>query len=175
VTRWLALAMLAALGCAQPVGIPEDALDTELVAGPNVLQSQATACVRVFTPEPLLLEATQAAAARWSAATGCDVHVGEGGWAVTLGTEADVPPIPVGSVFRGYTSQGTHTILVSTMLGLELATLTVAHEMGHALEGNGSHSVEGLMSGHARAGSPIDSASLELVCSELPCVWMRPE
>jgi hypothetical protein len=52
---------------------------------------------------------------------------------------------------------------------------TVVHEMGHELTGPSGHTADGLMLESVPRGSKSTTATLALVCSELPCAWMRPE
>jgi hypothetical protein len=133
----------------------------------------------VFSPAPELLDAAQVAAARWSTATGCDVHLGEGG--ILIMGHAGVLDSLV-----GYTSHDGMHALGSTQYDPPLTYIdsaqspedvshTVAHEMGHELTGRPGHAADGLMRESAPVGSVITTATLDLVCSELPCVWMQPE
>lgn len=149
--RWLSLALLAALGCAQGEAIPAGALDM----APNVggLEQPIQGCERVFSPAPELVDATQAAAVRWSAATGCDVHVGDGG------TVVDYSPTPLvcdgieHPAALGNLCSSTNTIHVVDLYEhpewltitdnahtlAEAASRTVLHEVGHVLANNGVH------------------------------------
>lgn len=149
--RWLSLALLGALGCAQGEAIPAGALDM----APNVggLEQPIQGCERVFSPAPELVDATQAAAARWSAATGCDVHVGERGLAVAyrptpLVCDGIEHPAALGNlcpstntiqVIDVYEHPEDLAIMVPAYTLADAAARTVLHEIGHALAGNGVH------------------------------------
>lgn len=161
--------VLAMAACAQGAEIAPQ------LVGPFVLhpgEPEPAPCGMAFDPAPELRGATEKAAERWSAATGCDVRVEAGG----------VPVV----VARGLTTSGgkrvagawRHTaaepdicrrIDIDDQLG---GPITVAHELGHCLGARG-HSETGLMA--EGAPGPIDGASLALVCSALHCSVFVPE
>lgn len=135
-------------------------------------------CEVVLTPKDPTLEAeTVAAAARWSQATGCDIHVGEGGVPIWL-----MPEIPYEDRFvpglTGYYEDGRLWIAVTP----ERQAVVIPHEIGHVLHPHVGHvedelpleARQSLMSSGGGAGH-ITAADLEDVCSELACTAFVPE
>jgi hypothetical protein len=119
-----------------------------------------------------LRAATERAAARWSAATGCTIEVGEGGIPVSLVDEVLTP--------AGESANGATDFVRDARLqwmacsGVRIARTatdperTVLHELGHAL-GATVHANGGLMASAPAAGVSLDEAAVELVCQHLDC------
>jgi len=169
--------VLALASCAQ--GAELEYVD---LSGPFVLRAASPEldlepCRIAFDPAPELLDATERAAGRWSAATGCDVHVQSGGIVIAV-----LPEVIDNS--GKATRARTTTVWIDGILhtnriefradSLDQAERIIPHEMGHALGGYG-HAETGLMKEAPGNSEPIDAASLELVCSTLPCAWLSPE
>lgn len=154
----------------------------------------SVACAAVLTPDAALLAETETAAARWSAPTGCDIRVGEGGVPVLAQDRvfvvpdgdgervADADPLAQGSekcavaigdlgVYVGW------RVIVATAPRVFCPSLqtAIAHEMGHVLIAADEHSGSGLMRGAAADGSLIDTSSLALICASFPCATFAPE
>lgn len=157
-------ALIPALGLVAACGGAAESEPDLLATLPYVLHDEPR-CALVLTPQPALADATQLAAERWSAATGCDVRVGAGG----------VPVVHVTGLTttRGKRAAGAwrHTgdnvckrIDIDDELG---GPRTVAHEVGHCLGAHG-HASSGLTAEGAGSGV-IDAATLEHVCSQVPC------
>jgi hypothetical protein len=157
------------LACSSPPDAPRD-------AAPE-------ACDFAFDPEPDLEGITVAAAERWSAATGCNVHVAAGGAAIVAWPSMYGTVLPDGSLsidqhvgdrrMCGAWDPATSTMYVAPC-SRPLA-FSVGHEMGHAL-GLLTHSASGIMAETvAQASDVIDDASLALVCSALECPAFAPE
>jgi hypothetical protein len=146
-----------------------------------------------FDPAPELAEATERAAERWSAATGCDVHVDSAGVSLVAWRRMFVDDLPDGHVGiselpnpdgSSRTPCGLSTwrdgrvaiIDVALSSSCELG-YAVAHEMGHALAGIQGHALDGVLApgGTEGAADVITEASLGLVCSSLPCADFKPE
>lgn len=162
-TRAIALlALLAA--CASPVESPVAEAPPELV-----LVAEPPACEVVLSPEAGLVASVEAGAARWSRATGCDVHVGEGGVPVVFAT-----PIlrPDGTEAPAATSEARDLVQVDPRHARR--DEAVEHELGHVL-GAGHVASHGVMSGDKGRTRTIDAASLEAVCAVLPCLAFMPE
>jgi len=189
----LALALLPS--CVSPPPQDVDAAPGPTPSGESVVLAQETPepCEMAFAPPPELLDATEAAAARWSAATGCDISVSDDG----------IPMKSWPHLFGELTADGKHNLLSAINHGGTMRSLcglstweedaptvriidialdcdvpdAVAHEMGHALAQLKRHSLTGVMAdGKATARThAIDSASLELVCYSLPCRAFEPE
>lgn len=168
-------ALLGAIGCAQGAPIPSGTLDMSPSSAPAEQALDAPACERVFSPEAGLEAATQAAAERWSAATGCDVHLGEGGWWVLWAGEITIVDAPAGTVGLGATYPDDRATWIARDQSLGDLTFTVTHEMGHALRAERGHADSGLMAAAAKPGALIDDASLSFVCATLPCEAFNPE
>lgn len=144
---------------------------------PATVAPEPEHCGMVFSPSPELLEATEIAAARWSAATGCDVRVGEGGLPMTVLDEVidlDGDSKTARTTFKGEPG-------AAYAMGIEVRRdrawdfdRLVAHEMGHALGGHG-HTETGVMKGRCDTGAPIDAVSLGLVCENLSCASFATE
>jgi hypothetical protein len=163
--RVLLVAALAACG-----GAAESEPDL-LASVPYVLHDEPR-CGLVLSPRPALADATQSAAERWSAATGCDVRVSPGGVPVihvtglvtTSGKRA-------AGAWRSYVGDDVcKRIDIDDELG---GPRTVAHEVGHCLGAHG-HAESGLMAEGAGNGV-IDEATVEFVCSQVPCLSFQPE
>lgn len=184
--------VLAIAACAQGAEI-----DPQLV-GPFVLHASSPEpepCGMAFDPAPALLAATEDAAARWSAATGCDVRVEAGGVPIvawySLFVEYREGRALLSSINHGGTMR--HICGLSTWTdddsavriidvsqpypGCEDTEWSVMHEMFHALVGERGHSESGVgASGNDPDRSPrIDEASLLAVCSRRPCSAFTPE
>jgi len=71
------LALLTAVGCAQAPVAAEAPATVETVTFETDVDP--TFCQVIFTPDAGTLAETTEWAARWAAATGCDIRVGEGG------------------------------------------------------------------------------------------------
>lgn len=132
-------------------------------------------CGAVFTPEPALLAETTAAAARWSAATGCDVRVGDGGIPVRLvdmlyDDAGHAQPEMFG--LQHWTESGEIVIDVTALRSQPV----IPHEMGHALFPRHGHVDDdvSLMSSHGGAWR-ITAADLAFVCEGFPCALFTPE
>ena len=116
-------------------------------------------CAVTFSPHELLRGATELAAARWAAATGCAVEVGPGGVPVELALRITRPD---GSQAPGMWHAGKVSVHGAT--GAEQRARTILHELGHAL---------GMQS--ERCKGCIDPGALAEVCSALPCRAFEPE
>lgn len=134
-------------------------------------QSAYASCVVVLSPGPVLVAPTLAAAERWSAATGCDITLGEGGVPVTLALDIRRPD---GSEAPGMVPADRSRIEVNQRTGEAQRYRTIAHELGHLL-GAGHVEGRGLMSGEREHSDVIDGDSLAAVCAALPCPAFRPE
>ncbi len=145
------------------------------LAGPFVLHAgepEPAPCGMAFDPAPELLAATEAAAARWSAATGCDVRVEAGGVPVIVADDLRTASGKRAAEAWRHTAAEPDVcrrIDVDSELG---GPISVAHGLGHCLGARG-HAESGLMAD----GAPgvIDAASLSLVCSLLDCTAFAPE
>ena len=132
------------------------------------------ACERVLSPVPELLEATEQAAARWSQATGCDIHVGKGGLPIVTADASEVtladgtPKRAVYDADKGEVRYRRGGILLHT------AKTVVAHELGHFL-GLHAHTPDNLMAEVNELGDAIDAAALDGVCAALSCTAFNPE
>jgi hypothetical protein len=169
---------LAVLGCASG----SELRDPELM-GPFVLH-ESEPCGMTFDPVQELLDATERAAKRWSKATGCDVRVEVGGFAVTHAPRVFNPTH--GGEVCALTEWDRSAITLATAPGIRCeapALVLILHEMGHALrgaspEGQAVHSDTGLMrpGGEWRPSEDtIDEVSLSFVCEQAPCAGFTPE
>lgn len=52
---------------------------------------------------------------------------------------------------------------------------SMAHEMGHVMHGHGGHSPAGVMAASTTPDARLTVEDLEWLCSEAPCLWMKPE
>jgi hypothetical protein len=160
--RCFVLALAGLMGCA--CGETADEAPTWPTA------AAAPACSVVLSPGPVLVDATAAAAARWSAATGCDISLGEGG--VPVGLALSIPR-PDGSEAPGMTPADRSRIDINQRAGEPQRWRTVAHELGHVL-GVDEHVGAGIMGDVGRL-DVIDVAALASVCAHVPCSVMAPE
>lgn len=163
------LACLAFTGCAQPEADPAPVFDLAMATAP--VGAYETDCSRVFSPTPEAEPYVQAAVARWSRATGCDVRIGDGG-------------IPVAMSDNIVTEEGDRMTGVSNRNGCEVYEIFIArysvqpaavtvHEVGHSLQnpcGPNSevHAPSGIMT-YNSSEDVIDEASLSLVCEGFDC------
>lgn len=152
---------LVRCGSASPPSVPDDRQSERSNAG----------CSWVFSPTDEVRAYVEPAAGRWSAATGCDIRVGEGGSPVSL--VPFLPRLDSPESSNGRTERDTREIWLSVTSPHPFAT--VAHEMGHALTNNaGGHSEGGLMAFPIWSGA-IDETSLALVCGVVRCPAFAPE
>jgi hypothetical protein len=179
-----------------------EALRRRLIALPVVLlavvgcgapEPDAELCGLTLSPDAALFEETEAAAARWSAATGCDIRVGAGGVPVLAQARVFVVPDAEGARVADTDPDGTATEACGAAAGhrrqLDGWTVYVAtsprvfcptahgalpHELGHVLAASGGHAESGLMRNSATV-DPIDEASLAFVCGAFPCATFAPE
>lgn len=124
-----------------------------------------------FSPDAALLEDVEAAAERWSVATGCLIEVGDEGVPVRLAASIVRPD---GTEAPGATSEARDLVEINVRVGPAQRERTVLHELGHALGGDHVSS-DGVLSGSKGWRPVIDAASLESVCSRLRCGWLAPE
>lgn len=157
------IALAATVGCAQPVA-PVETVSFETEVDP-------TFCQVVFTPDAELLEETTVEAARWSKATGCDIRVGAGGITVAMATEILNSE---GKARQGVTNRTNGVITIRVITARR--SVVLAHEMGHALAGNGhiDDELDGVLQRHGK-GNLITAADLEFVCETLNCQTFTPE
>lgn len=192
-SRALALLGLLALGCAQ--GAPVEGVEANPVTDTEKALPEAPveACTFSFNASG---DVASNSVARWSAAMGCDIQLATDGVPVTIWP---------GELWAEYASDGTATLFEhdawpgrTRLCGLStwddertaVVRIDVAsnnttctpeeslmHEMGHALIGRQGHTATGIMAdGHnPNHNTMIDSASLEAVCSSLPCTQFQPE
>lgn len=134
-------------------------------------------CEVVFTPAAAIAELVESAAEQWREATGCDVHVGEGG-------------IPVSFVDRILDANGnpqcgeTHRVRDESgaILGADFIHIStnkadrchlpardVLHELGHGLAPHRGHAAEGLMAAAWNEVDYVDEVARAFVCQELGC------
>jgi hypothetical protein len=164
VIRGLVL-MLGVAACAQGAEI-----DPQL-EGPFVLHAggpepEPAPCGLAFDPDPELLEATEAAAARWSAATGCDVRIEAGGIAVRIASTEQRGGHQAAA--RRNRETGEWAIGVAPGLLPWTADTLLTHEFGHVL-GCVEHTPDGLMAEVIELYAPIDESALRCVCAVLEC------
>ena len=147
-----------------------------------VEEAQAPRCGLALDPIPELLVATTTVAARWSAATGCDVRVEAGGLPVRFATDAELTT-GEGKAARGVAHRNGSGVVEYIGYTSNDARLpwtverTVAHEVGHALgcwdhtDEAGASVLDQTWSSDAR----ITSDALDCVCSTLECETLTPE
>jgi hypothetical protein len=131
----------------------------------------------VFTPAGDIAELVESAALQWSEATGCDVHLGEGGVPVRFVDRIlDAHGNPqCAATYRlrddAGVILGADRIEVSTNRGdrCHLAARDVLHEMGHALAPHRAHTTEGLMAPVPNGVDYVDEVSRAYICGELAC------
>jgi hypothetical protein len=176
-TAVLVLLCLLASGCGS-ADIPPS-VDIEPPGRATTNDASLPECEVVFSPGPELEAETRSAASRWSAATGCDIHLGDGG--LPIHAEPYVYD-PSARRVCGLSTWDDSRVSVQTiavaMVDLScLPPYTVLHEMGHALAGIQGHALAGVMApGSSKAKSTrIDTASLDFVCGGLRCAERAPE
>jgi hypothetical protein len=129
--------------------------------------------VIVLSPSAELLDATTDWAARWSAATGREIVVGEGGH--TILAQPDVVNDD-GKRLCGGTRLSTGIRVASTQAGTCPGMYeTLGHEIGHLIGADGHSESGGVMDVLAPAPRAINAAALELVCVWLECAAFAPE
>lgn len=128
-------------------------------------------CRVAFSPDAALLGDVEAAAERWSAATGCLVEVSDAGVPVRVVASIERPD---GSQAPGATSPERDLVEINVRVGPAQRKRTVLHELGHGLGGDHVES-DGVLSGQKGWRPVIDSAALESVCSKLDCPAFNPE
>jgi hypothetical protein len=142
-------------------------------------------CERVYSPDVDSARFVEAAAARWSAATGCEIRVGAGRIPVTMSEQLTNP-------ITGEHPQGI-TEYLPTRIGLQrgmvptvhqagagvtdnesMLFLVAMHEMGHSL---GIHQEMDLSGGVMSVSGDglVHAAELEVVCAAIACEVFAPE
>lgn len=170
----LVLGLLLAAGCAQGVPLVETG---ESTMSSSSVGGYADDCSRVFSPTAEAEPYARQAVERWSEATGCDISIGPGGYPIEMVDEVHDNE---GNVALGSTTvDGTCDLdRIEIWRGSASPYATTTHEVGHALSDNCrtdifQHSASGIMAPRLKSAS-IDMASLEVICSGLPCQIMAP-
>lgn len=134
-------------------------------------------CRLLLAPDAEALEAVEAAAGRWGAATGCDLPIDAGGLPVRVVDQvydADGNPIHAGT-FMSHNADGSRWpehIEFTRGAGVSLEDASL-HEIGHALRVKAGHAESGLMGPFG--ASSIDAESLAFVCEFAECGAFVPE
>jgi hypothetical protein len=152
--RFGMVAALVAAGCDADVSPPH---------GPP-----AAAEPIVLSPDAELADEVAAAAARWAAATGRALELGDGGLPILA---ADAIPREDGTQARGETMMGQYSRIHRRAPD---RARTVLHELGHLLGGDHVDTM-GVLSYRRGYVAIIDGASLAAVCERLECLAFRPE
>ncbi len=134
-------------------------------------------CRLRFEPlQPSLAAATESAAERWSAATGCDIALaapGErGDVTVELTLRIDKPD---GTQAPGITSDDLQRIYIHAGSRASQQWETVPHEFCHVFGVGPEHLPGDGLCGGKGHGPAIDEAALEVACSRLACSAFNPE
>ncbi len=188
---WIALWAASSCGCASGEAIPPLALDmtppdqpvVEAVPAPAAVPHvpECGAILTVMSPE--LQPYVEQAAARWQAAIGCPVTVGDGGVPITLldhvydADNSDKEVIGLTDIYRDDNDAFWGPIDTFISRQTKEPEVTVAHEVGHIL-GAMTHTAGGIM--HAWLLRPIelnviDGDALADVCASVACTIMKPE
>ena len=135
-------------------------------------------CGVVFSPEESLRIEVEATAARWAAATGCDIRVGEGG--IPVRVSADLGLSSRGTRVHGWTHCSDLEVPCKrSQLIIEVTAdhkpATLAHELGHALPNRMDHLEGDALMGPAGGAGLISAADLTYVCERLHCQAFVPE
>jgi hypothetical protein len=174
-TRLLALVALLLTACAGSAPSLDEATAGETLA--PLATTPEPVCAVTFTPDPELAAETRDAAERWSAATGCTITVGEGGIAVRLVEDRMITP--QGTEAHGRTFCPADSCRRSALVievARDHAEMTIAHEMGHALEASFAHVDDDCsLMAHTGGNGAITAADLVLVCAVLDCSVFTPE
>lgn len=194
-TALVLLATLLVAACAAEPGESSSSTDVDVVEILDTELPQAAEpslplvperCGAVFTPDAELLEETTTAAARWAAATGCDVRVGEGGILVQLvDVILDLEGNPTSR--KGVTRASDDMSVIILMVTPDRDARALPHELGHALypvereqyprghvHTEDGQACEALMCSDGGLGF-ITAADLVAVCEGFPCATMTPE
>lgn len=179
------LCLFALHGCAEPVevlGSVETIEATSLAVSDEsedyskAYQVSAENCQLELTPEPGLEKATETAATRWAAATGCDVFLGDNGVPVFWVTQDELGAVgeaQVGgmtSIRLGSSPEGhwlVKRIRIAIAVPGDLLTSVLVHELGHAL-GFPGHTDKGVMA-PTPLGQWPDKPAIQAVCSKVEC------
>lgn len=163
-TIGLLLSLPLALACTSDVSPPPPPPPERAIYSPPE-------CRVAFSPDEALLGDVEAAAQRWSTATGCAIEVSDAGVPVVIVASIVRPD---GSQAPGATSPERDFVEINVRVGHAQRKRTVLHELGHALGGDHVSS-DGVLSGQKGWRPVIDSAALESVCSRLDCPAFNPE
>lgn len=132
---------------------------------------RAIYCSVAFSPDEALRLDVEAAAERWSRATGCNIEVSDAGVPVRIAASIVRPD---GTQAPGKTSEARDLIEVNVRLGPGQRRSTVLHELGHALGGDHTDT-DGALSGQKGRRDVIDDAACVTVCRSLDCGALSPE
>lgn len=168
---------LVGLGCsaAGAEADPSAAAGELALEAPAQAEPAPHACERTFSPGPGAEELVADAAAAWSEATGCDIHVADGGIPVRLvaGIVNAKGEPQCGVTHRQRDASGQ----IVGVSGIEISVNTAdrcrdparatKHEMGHALAPRSTHTTEGLMAPVPEGTDYVDGIAAAFVCAEL--------
>lgn len=170
--RWTVRRVLVVVSLLAPACTLDEVPPLPVEPPPERAAYSPLECSFAFEPDEALVPDVEDAAARWSATTGCDVHVAAGG--VPVRVVAGIVR-PDGTQAPGVTSAARDRVEINVriMRSGQLGD-TLLHELGHALGGDHTDS-DGVLSGQKGRRNVIDTAALETVCSRLPCRWVSPE
>lgn len=167
---------LGCVGCGAAGQEPTPAADLgQELAAPTA--AEPAKCEVVFSPEADIADLVESAAEQWSEATGCDVHLGQGGIPVRfverITNEAGQPQCGVTHRLRADTGEilGASDIEISTNRAdrCHLTARDVLHETGHGLAPRRGHTSEGLMAAVPNGVDYVDDVSRAFICGELGC------
>lgn len=172
----------ASVACAGAGADPAPVFEAVL-AQEETTEPEPAQCGMAFDVPPEIRPEGERAAARWSKATGCDVRVEAGGiqffaYEQLFGYEEDGELYfsSQAGEFRlcGLTKVGLWTV-VGPCSGASME-LTLLHEMGHHLGGEGHAADGGAMAyGTSHVRNTLNSDTLTWVCEDFPCESFNPE
>ena len=176
---FVAVLVAALAGCAAEAPQTEPAALEAAPAVEEAAPEPAPACDLTFSVDPELAAPFAAAAERWSAATGCDVHLGDGGIPVRIVARdsADLFNAQANRYEPGVTVIDGAGIRISLAPDWQTrAHLAPIHEMGHALSKRTGHCDDpaAVMYWNPKQGA-ITASDLVYVCALLPCQAFVPE
>lgn len=128
-------------------------------------------CLFTVQADAVLAPVVALAAEHWSAATSCEIMLGDSGPLFEIAESIERPD---GTQAPGVTNAARTHVQIHARTRPEARFSAVMHELGHVLGGEHTDTMA-VLSMHKGHSAVIDLAALETVCLKLACGTLSPE